>query len=96
MRIKPIILLTRAEVEFDEAYRWYAERNLKTAKRFYQTVHQRFREIAQHPTRHPYIKEPYRAYMLQHFPYRIIYRICEADIQIIAIAHTSREPFYWN
>ena len=30
------------------------------------------------------------------FPYRVVYRIREHDLYVVAIAHTSRRPDYWK
>jgi hypothetical protein len=37
-----------------------------------------------------------RSWLLTRFPYRLIYRVRDADIYIVAIAHTSRTPGYWK
>ncbi|HEY0158641.1 MAG TPA: type II toxin-antitoxin system RelE/ParE family toxin [Thermoanaerobaculia bacterium] len=52
---------------------------------------------------HPAIGEPVRRtggavrrVPLRRFPFFIIYRERERDVQIIALAHTSRRPDYWR
>jgi hypothetical protein len=37
-----------------------------------------------------------RSWLLSRFPYRVIYRVRDEDIYIVAIAHTSRRPGYWK
>lgn len=37
-----------------------------------------------------------RRFPLQHFPFFLIYRERGDELQIIALAHTSREPTYWR
>jgi hypothetical protein len=37
-----------------------------------------------------------RRYPLKNFPYRLIYAIRPDEIHIVAVAHTSRKPFYWR
>ncbi|MGH9495390.1 MAG: type II toxin-antitoxin system RelE/ParE family toxin [Candidatus Sulfotelmatobacter sp.] len=37
-----------------------------------------------------------RRYLLKRFPYILIYREWQGDIQIVAVAHTSRKPGYWK
>jgi hypothetical protein len=32
---------------------------------------------------------------LRRFPYTVVYREMESEIQIVAFAHTSRKPGYW-
>ncbi|MDQ3284011.1 MAG: type II toxin-antitoxin system RelE/ParE family toxin [Acidobacteriota bacterium] len=33
---------------------------------------------------------------LSHFPFFLIYRRREDFLQIVALAHTSRRPYYWR
>ena len=54
-------------------------------------------------TDHPSIGEPVRRTRglvrrvpLRRFPFFVIYREREHDVQIIALAHTSRRPNYWR
>jgi toxin ParE1/3/4 len=37
-----------------------------------------------------------RRFVLQRFPFAIVYRERETDIQVLAIAHGHRRPGYWK
>jgi plasmid stabilization system protein ParE len=37
----------------------------------------------------------YRRLRMPHFPYLVVYRHSGELIEIVAVAHTSREPNYW-
>jgi len=37
-----------------------------------------------------------RHFAVHRFPYRIVYRVRDEDIYIVAIAHSSRRPDYWR
>jgi toxin ParE1/3/4 len=37
-----------------------------------------------------------RRFPLKHFRFLLIYREIGHDIQVIALAHTSRKPYYWR
>ena len=39
---------------------------------------------------------PYRQFLVDGFPYRLIYRERDDDLYIVAIAHPSRHPGYWK
>ena len=39
---------------------------------------------------------PSRQMAVHGFPYRVVYRIREDDLYVVAIAHTSRRPGYWT
>jgi plasmid stabilization system protein ParE len=85
-----------ARAEIREAYRWYLERNRKAADGFYDRVEQLV-GLAQD---FPGLGSPYlfatRRLLLQSFPYMLVYRRRADDLQIIAVAHTSRRPGYWR
>jgi hypothetical protein len=33
---------------------------------------------------------------MKRFPYLVFYRILDADIEIVAVAHEKRRPGYWT
>jgi toxin ParE1/3/4 len=37
-----------------------------------------------------------RTWPLRHFPYTLVYRVKGTVINVIAVAHQSREPGYWS
>ena len=37
-----------------------------------------------------------RRHVLRRFPFMVIYEICEKEIVVLAVAHTSRKPNYWK
>ena len=43
----------------------------------------------------PKLDPPVRRALLRRFPFAIAYQAFEDRIWILAIAHTSRRPFYW-
>lgn len=43
----------------------------------------------------PTLGSPVRRALLRRFPFAIAYQALEDRIMVIAIAHTSRRPFYW-
>ena len=47
------------------------------------------------PASGPLFEVGTRRYVLQRFPYSIIYREAEAGIDVVAIAHHKRRPRYW-
>lgn len=85
-----------AGVEAQETGRWYADRDLDTADRFYLELAQTIEGI----TNLPYTWPPYlhgtRRYLMNRFPYSVIYREKDAVIQILAMAHHRRKPGYWS
>jgi plasmid stabilization system protein ParE len=92
---KPVVIRPEAGKEAAAAIEWYAERSETVAKRFAEELLQTVEAIAAEPRRFPTYKEKYRYRLLRRFPYRVIYRERDADIEILAVAHTSRRPDYW-
>ncbi len=37
-----------------------------------------------------------RAWTLQHFPFRVVYRVRGTTMLVVAVAHTRRLPDYWS
>ena len=84
-----------AEIEYIDAFCWYAERSSTAAFDFENEFDQSLRKITSHPERFPKCDHRHRFYLMRKFPYQIIYRIHDAQLVVIAVAHTSREPNYW-
>ena len=86
-----------AAIEYDQAFDWYLQRNPEAARKFDAEVERAFSEIAKSPQRWASGPHSTRKFLLRQFPFIIIYRErVWGEIQIIAIAHTSRKPFYWK
>ncbi len=86
-----------ATAEYDAAFDWYLERSPDAALEFDAEVDRALMQITQSPQR--WAKGPYstRRFLLRQFPFTLIYREhTTANIQIVAVAHTSRRPGYWK
>lgn len=93
---KPVVIRREAEKEATEAVQWYAERSKETAKRFCDELLECVNALAAEPERFPVYHGDYRYRLLKRFPYRVIYRQRDKDIEILAVAHTSRKPDHWK
>ena len=51
--------------------------------------------ILQFPKAWPQLSASTRRCRTKRFPYGIIYRVKNNEIEILAVAHSSREPRYW-
>lgn len=88
--------LLGAEREILEAVEFYHERAGNLAAEFYAEFCRARAEIEAFPELWGNVGGGYRRKLLKRFPYGIIYRIEEAQILIVAVAHTSRRPDYWR
>lgn len=51
--------------------------------------------IRDDPRRFPHCDERHSFYLMRSFPFQSIFRCVEDEIQVVAVAHTSRKPGYW-
>jgi plasmid stabilization system protein ParE len=93
---KPVEFHHEAGAEYDSAFDWYLARSPDAALDFDAEVHRALTDIASAPHRWAAGAHATRRYLLQGFPYILIFRERKDDVQIIALAHTSRRPGYWK
>lgn len=91
-----VFVSSAAEWDFTEALCWYAERSLSSAVAFESAVDNAFGIIGMNPLRFPACDENHRYYLLQQFPYQVIYRYFNSEVTVVALAHTSRDPSFWK
>ncbi|MEM8739663.1 MAG: type II toxin-antitoxin system RelE/ParE family toxin [Planctomycetota bacterium] len=85
-----------ARREFDRQIEWFADENLDVAQDFLDVSHARIDDVRWMPYAYsPYLHGTRKA-GLGPYPLRLIYRVKEGVVQIIAFAHTSRRPGYWR
>lgn len=90
-------LLTSAEQDLDETIHWYMTENSESlARRFYTTYQKTIEQICSMPSAYALLEEDYRWKAVGKFPYKIIYRIEEDTIIVVAIAHNKRHPNFWK
>ena len=85
-----------ASLEFEAAFVWYLERSERAAVRFAREVERAVQSIADFPERFPADVRGARRYLLQGFPFVVVYRERSSAIQVIAVAHGRRRPNYWK
>ena len=90
-----IIFDPDARNEFIESIKYYEECRTGLGHRFRLHIEYALHKIAEAPFRYRILHPPFRRYLLQKFPYTIIYTIEPDHIRVIAISHTKRKPGYW-
>jgi toxin ParE1/3/4 len=65
------------------------------AAEFHEAVCTAVTEIERAPQRWPEIEPGVPRYRIDRFKYSLVYRVFSDRVQIIAVAHLSREPGYW-
>ena len=92
----PVEYLPNARLDFDESFDWYAVKSVRAAARFAGAVEAALIRIVSNPTQFARLDEMHRECPVKNFPYRIVYRITDNRILVVAIAHAKRRPGYWR
>ena len=82
--------------EVSEGYRWYESKSTGLGEDFLNELDSAFTLILELPDTWPVLSNSFRRYLLKRFPYGAIYKINKDQIFIVAVAHLSREPYYWQ
>lgn len=85
-----------AALEYEAAFEWYLERSILAASKFAEALNRAIDMIVKAPQRWPASSNGIRRFLLQKFPFAIVYRELPEIIQVLAIAHTRRKPGYWK
>jgi toxin ParE1/3/4 len=93
---KPLEIHPAALEEFKSALTWYLERSESSAGRFVAEVDRAIDFVIKSPGRWPSGEHATRKFVLQRFPFAIIYREKETVVQVLAVAHGHRRPGYWK
>jgi len=72
------------------------ERSERAALRFAREVGRAVASIADAPERSPAGASGTRRFLLQRFPFAVVYRELPSIIQVLAVAHGRRRPGYWK
>lgn len=90
-----VLFLDAARHESNDAADYYEWEQPGLGRRFEQEVQRGIERVVGYPRAWPVERGDIRKYLLQHFPYKILYSIEADHLLIIAIAHQHRRPDYW-
>lgn len=85
-----------AKAEYAEAWAWYWERSSRAAERFEAEVERVLARIAENPEAFPHCDDEHQYSLLRRFPYSVVYQVVPEGVFIVAVAHSSRAPGYWE
>jgi len=80
----------------EAAKNWYAERSLLASKSFVSELIHAVDQVVEAPEMWAEYEAGTRRYVFPRFPFSLVYRVLENKIQIVAVAHSKREPGYWK
>lgn len=87
--------LAPAQTELLEAIAYYAEINAELGVRFQQSVAKAVRAAAAHPERGAPRSRNTRRWLVQGFPFAVVYQEVTGEILVVAVAHQRKQPAYW-
>ena len=82
-------------VEMREAAAFYEDCQRGLGRSFLDAVEAASAEIVKHPLMWRKVKGRFRRYLVQRFPYGLIYAIQGDVIYVAAVMHLKRKPGYW-
>ena len=96
MSAKKIDVHPEAVAEARAAALWYRERSTLAADAFLLELDRAIERIDKNPEMYPHYIQGTRRYLLQRFPFYLVYREIAGKLEIVAIAHGRRKPGYWK
>ncbi len=96
MASKKVEIHEEAALESEAAVEWYLERSALAASKFDEALSRPMDMVVEAPHRWSAGSHGTRRFILQRFPFSIVYRELPAAIQVLAIAHARRKPGYWK
>ena len=87
---------TEAIAEAKAAREWYEERSIAAGEAFIEELDRIVARIGEYPEGGAPYLEATRRYLMQRFPFSVIYREKRRTHQVVAVAHSKRKPGYWK
>ena len=91
LRIHPAAL-----EEAEAAVDWYAQRSTRAAGMLLDELDRAIDRIGRNPEQYPVYDFGTRRTVMRRFPFLIFFRSAASGIEIIALAHARRRPYYWR
>ena len=82
--------------EAEAADAWYAVRSSVAARGFREELQHAVEAVAEAPERWPRHGARARRYVFPRFPFSLVYRLRDGEVEVIAVAHGKRRPGYWQ
>jgi len=96
MAAKALQIHPAALEELKSATAWYLDRSETAALNFVAEVDRAIGLVVESPGRWPKGEHSTRRFVLQRFPFAIVYREKATAVQVLAVAHGHRQPGYWK
>ena len=94
--MKAVLFHPEAEEEMIASAVFYETRSKGLGHKFLNEIARSLDLISSAPKTWPVFSDDIRRFLLQRFPFGLLYEIHDDYIYIIAVMHLHREPFYWK
>jgi len=86
-------LSKEAEDDLLDAYNWYEQQKVGLGDEFLESLDRAQRAIVQNPEAYRVrYRKRVRAFLVNRFPYLILYILEKESVNVVAVFHTSRNP----
>ena len=89
-----LIVKPAAELDLQDAYLWYEEKQAGLGATFLEAVEAQFDRILENPEIYVEIAQGIRRGPTRTFPYWVIYTIDEAQVAVLAVLDSRQDPEY--
>ncbi|GHA45615.1 hypothetical protein GCM10007103_28360 [Salinimicrobium marinum] len=87
-----VILLSRAEIELEDAFLWYESKSKELGIKFMNSFRSEVKRIGSNPFQFMRSQDHFREVAVNFFPYVLIYSVFNDKVYIHSIFNTSRNP----
>ena len=77
------------------SYLWYEEQLQGLGNRFFNELEDSYTAIQNFPDTWANFQYGFKRYILNKFPFSILYKVTDEKIVVVAVMHNSRRPNYW-
>ncbi len=94
--MKKVFLNPLAEKDLEEIALFYEKRSARLGTEFLNAFERALEIILSNPEIGRTIERNIRRYVMQKFPFSIIYQTVDADVYVLAVLHQRQEPNSWK
>jgi plasmid stabilization system protein ParE len=91
-----LVIAPAALLDISSGFNWYKDKSLTAADGFRKEVFDAIEYVGIQPLRQTEDHYGDRRWLLNRFPYTVVYCVAENQVTIIAVAHNRRAPNYWK
>lgn len=93
--MKRIEFHPEVQEDISSAFEWYQNQAIGLGDSFVKELENSLSEIIEQPLAWPSLTKKLKRYILNRFPFSVIYSITSESVYVLAIMHHKRHPKYW-